>query len=102
MVRMRSGFPLLKDTDLRTAPTPCLCDQCFEAIQRQTAQQAQAAENNRKRKYVTHLTHTRGEFFRTCLYGIQIAIAFVMGIPCFIYMFVKMILAQRKLSKAKK
>lgn len=146
--------------------TPCLCDQCFEAVQRQNAQQVQAAENNRKRKYIAHLTHTRGEFFRTCLYGVllagflfwfctigdtpakqvwadfkvvwpflvcipfgwrvvapfkqetqvividniwvmlgyygvQIAIAFVMGIPCFIYMFVKMILAQRKLSKEK-
>ena len=34
-------------------------------------------------------------------YGVQIAIAFTLGIPCFIYMFVKMLLAQRKLSKTK-
>ena len=146
--------------------TPCLCDECFARIQQQSAQQAQAAEENRKRKYIASLTYTRGEFFKTCLYGVllaggllaftamgetpfeqiwkdfkitwpylfcipfgwrvtgafkqnaplallnntwamlafygvQIAIAFTLGIPCFIYMFVKMLLAQRKLSKTK-
>lgn len=35
--------------------TPCLCDECFARIQQQSAQQAQAAEENRKRKYIASL-----------------------------------------------
>lgn len=53
--------------------TPCLCDECFARIQQQSAQQAQAAEENRKRKYIASLTYTRGEFFKTCLYGVLLA-----------------------------
>ena len=147
--------------------TPCMCDDCYNALQRQAAQQARTAEENRKKKYVASLTHTRGEFFKTCLYGVllcgflfafclfgdtpiktiinhfkvaapflfcipfgwrlmgglkqempvilvnntwamvafygvQIALAFVLGIPAFIYMFVRMVLAQRKLNQSDK
>lgn len=146
--------------------TPCLCEECYTALQQQAARQTQAAADDRKRKYVASLTNIRGEFFKTCLYGvlligviyvlslighsnmnefvknlkvagfyvfcipfgwrligafkgnlplaflnnsgaiigfygIQIILSFLLGIPAFIYMFVKMILAQRKLSKEK-
>lgn len=52
--------------------TPCLCDGCYSAIQREQQIQAQNAENARKQKYINSLVDTKEEFKATCALGIII------------------------------
>ena len=49
--------------------TPCLCVDCAQLLRDQQAEQARAAEEDRRRKYLDALVDTRSEFLRTCVYG---------------------------------
>lgn len=49
--------------------TPCLCVDCAQLLRDQQAEQARAAEEDHRRKYLDALVDTRAEFLRTCVYG---------------------------------
>lgn len=57
--------------------TPCLCDGCYNAIQREKQIQAQNAENARKQKYIDSLVDTKEEFKETCMLGIGINVIII-------------------------
>lgn len=50
--------------------TPCLCDDCFDAIQHEKRRERQSAEDRQRQKYINALADTRSEFLKTCILGI--------------------------------
>ena len=108
--------------------TPCLCVDCAQLLRDQQAEQARAAEEDRRRKYLDALVDTRAEFLRTCVYfGWKLItylqsflpltifgtlwfwifwalakgiISIFIGIPAFLYQLVKTFFVQRKIQAA--
>lgn len=59
--------------------TPCLCEDCAEILRQEQVHRAEAEKKDRRQKYINALVDTRGEFIRTCVYGVIVAL-----VICFI------------------
>ena len=53
--------------------SPCMCDECADAVRREAEYLSQAEEIELKARYRDTLIDTRGEFVRACLKGLLIA-----------------------------